>query len=53
MDETIEKIVADALRAVDDFTYSDQYELLSEVARRLQEAADTALKTEYMLDGMM
>lgn len=47
MDETIEKIVGDAMNVIQDYSYSDQYCILEEVCNRLQHSAEEALKLEY------
>ena len=47
MDETIEKIVGDAMKVIQDYSYSDQYFILEEVCNRLQHSAEEALKLEY------
>lgn len=52
MDEVIEKIVAEAKKLSSDFGYSDQWTLLTEAARRLEELGHKALKLEYMMEDM-
>ena len=47
MDETIEKIVGDAMKVIQDYSYSDQYFIIEEVCNRLQHSAEEALKLEY------
>ncbi|WP_155941881.1 hypothetical protein [Prevotella sp. AGR2160] len=50
MDGIIEDIVAYAKKKAKDFGYSDQYELLTEAGRRIDELGMEALKTEYMIE---
>lgn len=47
MDETIEKIVGDAMKVIQDYSYNDQYFILEEVCNRLQHSAEEVLKLEY------
>lgn len=48
MDETIEKIVKAAKDAVSGYGGDDQYMILEEVSRRLQEEGHNALMVVYM-----
>ena len=48
MDETIEQIVKAAKDAVSGYGGDDQYMILEEVCRRLQEEGQNALMVEYM-----
>lgn len=48
MDDTIEQIVKAAKEAVKCYGGDDQYMILEEVSRRLQEEGHTALKVEYL-----
>lgn len=48
MDEIIEKIVKAAKEAVKCYGGDDQYMILEEVSRRLQEEGRTALMVEYL-----
>ena len=48
MDETIEKIVGDAMKVIQDYSYSDQYFILEEVCNRLHHSAEEVLKLEYI-----
>ena len=50
MDETIEKIVEYAKKAIALFGNSDRYFILEEVCRRLQEEGSNALKMEYLME---
>lgn len=50
MDETIEKIVKAAKEAVSGYGGDDQYMILEEVSRRLQEEGHNALMVEYMME---
>lgn len=50
MDETSDAIVEEAMAAVSGYGYVDRYEILSEVARRLTEAAEDSMKMEYLLN---
>jgi hypothetical protein len=52
MDEVIEKLVADAKKQVEGFGYSEQWELLTETARRLEDLGHEALVLEYMIEDM-
>lgn len=53
MDETIEKIVKAAKEAVSGYGGDDQYMILEEVCRRLQEEGHNALMVEYMREEVM
>lgn len=48
MDDTIEQIVKAAKKAVKCYGGDDQYMILEEVSRRLQEEGHTALMVEYL-----
>ena len=48
MDDTIEQIVKAAKEAVKCYGGDDQYMILEEVSRRLQEEGHTALMLEYL-----
>lgn len=48
MDDTIEQIVKAAQEAVKCYGGDDQYMILEEVSRRLQEEGHTALMVEYL-----
>lgn len=48
----IEKLVADAKKQVEGFGYSEQWELLTETARRLEDLGHEALVLEYMIEDM-
>lgn len=48
MDDTIEQIVKAAKEAVKCYGSDDQYMILEEVSRRLQEEGHTALMVEYL-----
>ena len=48
----IEKIVSEAKKQVSEFGYSDQWQILSEAAQRLEELGNEALKLEYMIEDM-
>ena len=48
MDDTIEQIVKAAKEAVKCYGGDDQYMILEEVSRRLQEEDHTALMMEYL-----
>lgn len=48
MDNTIEQIVKAAKEAVKCYGGDDQYMILEEVSRRLQEEEHTALMVEYL-----
>jgi hypothetical protein len=48
MDDTIEQIVEAAKEAVKCYGGDDQYMILEEVSRRLQEEGHTALMVEYL-----
>lgn len=50
MDETIEKIVKAAKEAVSGYGGDDQYMILEEASRRLQEEGHNALMAEYMME---
>lgn len=47
MDDTVELIVAETLKRTERFGYADQSWILNEVADKLREEADNALKMEY------
>lgn len=49
MEAVVACIVRHAIEKVCDFGYDDQYQMLEEAARRLQEEAENALKTEYLI----
>lgn len=53
MDETIEQIVKAAKDAVSGYGGDDQYMILEEVCRRLQEEWHNALMVEYMREEVM
>lgn len=48
VDDTIEQIVKAAKEAVKCYGGDDQYMILEEVSRRLQEGGHTALMVEYL-----
>ena len=50
MDETIEKIVEYAKKSIILYGNSDQYLILEEVCRRLQEEGSNALKMGYLME---
>ena len=50
MDETIEKIVEFARKNIALYGNSDQYFILEEVCRRLQDEGSNALKMEYLME---
>ena len=52
MDEVVEKIVAEAKKQVSGFGYTDQWQILSEAAQRLEDMGNEALKLEYMIDDV-
>lgn len=52
MEEVIEKIVLTAKKLSKDYGYSDQWELLTEASRRLEELGEEALKLEYLMDKL-
>lgn len=52
MDEVVEKIVAEAKKQVSGFGYTDQWQILSEAAQRLEDLGHEALKLEYMIEDM-
>ena len=53
MGETIEQIVKAAKDAVSGYGGDDQYMILEEVCRRLQEEGHNALMVEYMREEVM
>ena len=53
MDDTIEQIVKAAKEAVKCYGGDDQYMILEEVCRRLQEEGHNALMVEYMREEVM
>ena len=52
MDEVVEKIVAGAKKQVSGFGYTDQWQILTAIAERLQDLGHEALKLEYMIDDV-
>lgn len=48
MEETVEKIVKAAKKAVEPYGGDDQYWIYEEVIRRLQEEEQLALQVEYL-----
>lgn len=50
MDETIEKIVEYAQKAIGSYGCSDRCFILEEVCQRLQEEASNALRMEYFME---
>uniref|UniRef100_UPI0040297C81 hypothetical protein n=1 Tax=Prevotella sp. TaxID=59823 RepID=UPI0040297C81 len=52
MDEEVEKIVADAKKQESGFAYTDQWQILTAIAERLQDLGHEALKLEYMIDDV-
>lgn len=47
MEETVEEIVSDVMSKIGSFGFVDQAWLLQEVADRLEEEANTAIRMEY------
>lgn len=47
MEETVEKIIKEAMESVKNYTLSDQYWILTEVSERLRGNADVCLQMEY------
>ena len=47
MEETVEKIIKEAMERVKNYTLSDQHWILTEVADRLRNNADECLPMEY------
>ena len=52
MDEVVEKIVAEGKKQVSGFGYTDQWQILTAIAERLQDLGHEALKLEYMIDDV-
>lgn len=52
MDEVIEKIVAEAKKQVAEYGYGDQWVMLGEAARRLEDLGCDALKLEYLTEEL-
>lgn len=52
MDEVVEKIVAEAKKQVSGFEYTDQWQILTAIAERLQDLGHEALKLEYMIEDL-
>ena len=52
MDEVVEKIVAEAKKQVSGVGYTDQWQILTAIAERLQDLGHEALKLEYMIDDV-
>lgn len=52
MGEVVEKIVAEAKKQVSGFGYTDQWQILTAIAERLQDLGHEALKFEYMIDDV-
>jgi len=52
MDEVVEKIVAEAKKQVPGFGYTDQWQILTAIAERLQDLGHEALKLEYMIEDL-
>lgn len=50
MNETIEKIVEYAKKSIALYGNGDQYFILEEVCRRLQEEGSNALRMEYFME---
>ncbi len=50
MDETIEKIIEQAMDEVRPYGHCDQYAILDEVSRRLRVESENALKMEYFME---
>lgn len=50
MDETIEKIIGQAMDEVRHYGHCDQYAILDEVSRRLRVESENALKMEYFME---
>lgn len=50
MDETIEKIVEYTKKSISQFGNSDQYFILEELCRRLQEEGSNVLRMEYFME---
>ena len=47
MEETVEKIIKEAMERVKNYTLSDQHWILTEVSDRLRNNADECLQMEY------
>lgn len=47
MEETVEKIIKEAMGRVKNYTLSDQHWILTEVYERLRDNADECLQMEY------
>ena len=47
MEETVEKIIKEAMERVKNYTLSDQHWILTEVYERLRDNADECLQMEY------
>lgn len=47
MEETVEKIIKEAMGRVKNYTLSDQHWILTEVSERLRNNADECLQMEY------
>lgn len=52
MDEVVEKIVAEAKKQVSGFGYTDQWQILTAIAERLQDLGHEALMLEYMIEDL-
>ena len=52
MDEVVEQIVAEAKKQVSGFGYTDQWQILTAIAERLQDLGNEALKIEYMIEDV-
>lgn len=52
MDEVVEKIVAEAKKQVSGFGNTDQWQIITAIAERLQDLGHEALKLEYMIDDV-
>ena len=50
MEETIEKIIDQAMDEVRHYGHWDQYTILDEVSRRLRVESENALKMEYFME---
>ena len=47
MEETVEKIIKEAMESVKNYTLGDQHWILTEVSERLRDNADECLQMEY------
>lgn len=52
MEETVEKIIKEAMESVKNYTLSDQHWILTEVSDRLRNNADECLQMEYFKINM-